>query len=485
MSHIIDADYGQDLLLPPSVEDWLPPCHPARFMREFVDALDLREIGIQWAGGQLGRPAYAASLLLKIWLYGYFVRVRSVRKLEQACRDNLAFIWLSGMHAPDHNTLNGFFRANKKAIRTLFSKTVAVAIKADLVDFALHALDGTKIAARVSNRSGWHREKLLKSLAGLEKELAELEAAIEEAASRPVASDELPPAMADKRQLRNQILLAMKSLDEAGLNHLHPSDADARVMKCQDRNRNVFGYNGQAVADSKEGIVVACEAVQECNDEHQLNAMIQKAEEETGHAAERTVADTGYAAGEELAAAQASGHDVVVSLPQSARPNDEKPYAGSNFTYDAERDVCICPHGGELTLRGVRERKEKGYTLRRYRCTVADCPHRAQCTRDPKGRTLELNQYCQAVQRQVQKLKEPQARSDLSKRGYLIEPVFAYIKEHLGFRRFTVSGIENVQAQWALMCATYNLHKLFNHWKARKQGPKLQPSALEMTPSAA
>ena len=132
--------------------------------REFVDALNLEEVEISWARGENGRPAYAAQLLLKIWLYGYFERTRSSRRLEKACRDHMGFIWLAGMHAPDHNTLNNFFRANKKEIRNLFKTTVRVAVEADMVGFVLHAVDGTKIAASVAGRGAWHKKRLLKFL---------------------------------------------------------------------------------------------------------------------------------------------------------------------------------------------------------------------------------------------------------------------------------------------------------------------------------
>ena len=95
MGRRIDVDYAQEFLLPPSLEDWIAPNHPARFIREFVDALDLEDLGIAWAVGERGRPAYAAGLLLKIWLYGYYERIRSTRKLEKACRDHIGFLWLT------------------------------------------------------------------------------------------------------------------------------------------------------------------------------------------------------------------------------------------------------------------------------------------------------------------------------------------------------------------------------------------------------
>ncbi len=293
MAHLIDADYSQEFLLPPSLEDWVGPGHPARFIREFVEAVDLREMGIAWAGGEKGRPAYAAQLLLKVWLYGYFERTRSSRKLEKACRDHIGFIWLAGMHVPDHNTLNNFFRANKKGIRNLFKKTVRVAVEADMVGFVLHAVDGTKIAARVANRGGWHKKKLLGLFEKLDAKLEDLEKQIEENSACSAVSDALPQELEERQALREKVRGALKQLEEAGQEHLHPADEDARVMQCKEQNRNAFAYNGQAVADEQAGIVVACEATTDCNDEQQLNAMLDKVEEQAGQRAERTLADTG------------------------------------------------------------------------------------------------------------------------------------------------------------------------------------------------
>lgn len=482
MAHLIDVDHDEQYLLPPCIEDWVPPTHPARFIREFVDTLDLTACGIRWAPGEGGRPAYASRLLVNVWRYGYYEGVRSCRKLEKACRDHVGLIWLTGMHAPDHNTLNAFFRANRDGIRRLFKKTVEVAIAADLVGFVLHALDGTKIQAQVANRTGLHAQGLQKLLEKLDKRIAALEEALAQSETDPEWSDALPEALGERQALRTQVQAALNRLDAAGEKHLHPGDEEARVMKCADRNMNTFGYNAQAVADAQAGIVVACDVVQEENDEHQLNAMIDKVAEQAGRPAERTVADTGYATGAELMQAETNHRDVVVALPETMRPNPDKPYTASNFTYDAARDVCMCPHGGELALRGVRGRKDKGYILRRYRCAVQDCAHRADCTKDKKGRTIERNQYYDVVKRQYEKQQEAQAKADLATRRHTIEPVFAFVKQHLGFRRFTVSGLDNVRTQWSLHCTTYNLHKLFRHWHDPKR--RLQTPTPMRAPSA-
>src|ERR1700761_7073397 len=110
MAHPIAPDYGEQFLFPTALEDWVPKDHPARFLREFVDGLDLAQMGFRMPAGDDGRPPYAPSLLLKIWLYGYCHRIRPTRKLEAACHEHLS-------------------------------------LKTGAVGLALQALDGTKIQA--------------------------------------------------------------------------------------------------------------------------------------------------------------------------------------------------------------------------------------------------------------------------------------------------------------------------------------------------
>lgn len=200
MAQPIAPDYGQQFLFPPALEDWVPQDHPARFLREFVDQLDLPALGFAMPVSVEGRPPYHPSLLLKIWLYGYFHRIRSTRKLEAACAEHLPLLWLSGLIAPDHNSLWRFWRDNKKALRGIFKQTVQLAVNTGAVGFALQALDGTKIPAACSSPKGWSKEYMEKLLAQLDAALDDIELkVVEENPQTEAPGYRLPRALPNAR----------------------------------------------------------------------------------------------------------------------------------------------------------------------------------------------------------------------------------------------------------------------------------------------
>ena len=462
MSHEIRANYSQVWLLPPSLDELLPQDHPARFIREFVDMLDLRQLGFKMRKGEEGRPNYAADLLLKVWLYGYLERIRSSRRLEKACRQDMALMWLTGLNYPDHNSLWRFWNDNRKSMKKIFKQTIQIAAKAELIGMVLHALDGTKITARASTDKMWGRKILEKKLAQLDKSIAEMVAEVDRSERQEGGEYRLPEALVGKQKLREVIQAKLSELEKEGREHMHPGEKDATVMKNHEGTR--LGYNAQAVVDEKSGLIIAADVTNEGNDKRQLVPMLERVKEELGNVAEETAADSGYWSGEQLAKAEEANFPVLVNLDEiKAERELAGPYGASNFTYDKEKDCYVCPQGEELTYERTRQANQ-GRVYRCHRCKC--CSARGECTNDQAGRSVERSPYIEARLRQEEKQRDEAKRKMLRQRMKTVEPVFAVVKELLGFRRFSFGGLAKVRPQWWFLCSLVNLVRIYPLWRA-------------------
>ena len=478
MRKIIEADYNQIFLLPPSLEEMVPADHPARFIREFVDAMEIQELELK-AIAEVGGKVFSPRLLLCVWLYGYFKKIRSCRAMETLANEDIPTVWLSGKTQPDHNTLWRFWRDNKRAIGNFFKATVKVAIKSDLVDFALQAVDGTKIQARVSGRRGYSLEQNQELLAAVDRAIRDQERGIESTISRDANTPriKLPKTLLGKEALANKIRGAMDQMQQEERKYCHPSEPDARRLKLDERNR--FGHNAQAVVNAKKQIITGADVIPSESDSGHLLEMMENSKEQTG-ADPTTLADGSYGnSGETIRVAQEQGLDVVTPLPSSSANKDNNAYHTCNFRYEKEGDVVICPQGKELGF--MRERTDRGTKTRVYRSSgvCRGCPVRALCTKSAHGRSIELSVNSEAIERHRKKMEEPSVRALYKLRSQIVEPVFAHIKEHGGFRRWTVCGLTNVRAQWLLLCATWNLGRLYKEWKNQKNqrsGPQSAPA---------
>ena len=460
MSREIQPDYETQYLFPRSLEEWVGPEHPARFVREFVDALDVEMLGLteeQQARREdpTGRPHYAVTLLLKVWLYAYMNRIRSSRALERACRDVLPLVWLAGTHTPDHNTLWRFWKRYHKTVRHLFLQSVRVAMQENLVGMVMQAVDGTKIKSSASKRSAWHADDLSKALARVDEEIGKLEAQIGLAGEEgDGADDRLPADLQNRQELRSRIKNALNTLQDAGRTRMHPLDPDARMMVTNGRTE--FAYNAQAVVDEEKGIIVAADVTEEENDERQLEPMLEQVQENTEAFAAVTVADSGYHTAQGLGGAEALGADVLVAIPIKER--NVGPYHSMHFTYDEQSDSVTCPQQQRLPRVGTRKHKDKPTVVKTYRCKVAaTCPVAMVCSRDRHGRVIEISPHHAAI---VRNRNHPNARALLIRRQSVVERAFAEIKETLGMRRWSVNGLLSVKVQWNMMCAAMNLRRM-------------------------
>jgi len=461
MNNEIRASYNDVYLFPRSVEEWVSADHPARFIRQVVESLDLEEMGFKSRKAEVGAPSYSSDLLLKVWLYGFMRGAHSSRKLEAACLDSMGLVWLTGNRAPDHNTLWRFYSDNKKIFKTLFKKTTRIAANNGLIGMVVHAVDGTKIQAHPSRANGLSREKLM----GLLKELDEsVEKAFEEIeANEAIESGEvrLPEELRDPAALKQRIEEALHEMDEAGADYLHPDDPDARMVKS--KGRSEYCYNAQAVVDSESGMIVAEDVVSECNDNGHLNRMLDEVEENLGDVAMESVADAGYFSAQDLEEAEKRDRNVLVNMENLNCGDGEGEFRAAKFNFDEKRDCVVCPLGHDLAFAGTSP-GNKGDKYRVYRCKKRDCPSRSQCTKNKQGRSIKIGEHHQAMVRQREKQRDFEMRYLLSLRKAIVEPVFGIIKEVLGLRRWGVIGIEKVRAVWSLICIAFNLKKMYKFW---------------------
>jgi transposase len=463
---------GQTWLFPPTLDELIPDNHPARFVAAFVDNFDNNmwlKMGIDLDGDPLGAPAYNARGLMCVWLYGFMTRTRSSRKLEAACRDQIPYLWLTGWQHPDHNTLWRFYRSHRDSMRQLLKHTVHTAINLGLVDLALQAIDGTKIAANASKDRTYDKGQLQHLLDKTEIAINDLELQNETGNDPPPAY--LPQKLAEAQHLRAEVKAAMEKLETEGEKRINLTDGDAKLMKGS--HGILAGYNMQLVVsptkieDSKTSslLITAVAAVKNEEDSGQLIPMLEQAEEITGKQADISLADAGYHSGKNLAVCEQRGQKVL--MPECQERALKNPYHKEHFIYDANSDNYICPQG--QTLRFTRVKRSRNNRVRQYRPSGKIC--RACCafgictTNQNHGRILEIGPYDAALRRHRKLMATQEAKELYKRRQEMPEPVFGIIKEQMGLSRFLTRGWKNVIAESTLIATAFNLRTLCKIWQ--------------------
>jgi transposase len=258
--------------LPSSLDTLIPADHAVRFVAAYLDGLDATDwthLGIDRTSKQRGAPRYHPAVLLAIWLWGFMNGVRSARKLEAACREMLSYRWLSGQQTPDHNTLWRFYQAHRAGMRYLLTQSVQLAVRAGLVDLALQAVDGTKIAGNAAKDRTYDRTGLDHLIERTEQAIADLEAQNATGGEEP--PPRLPEELATKRALLERVRQAKAELGGAKRRNL--TDPEAHLMK--GRTGYVVGYNAQVVVSplaepvtGQRGMLITAAAVCTAADDH-------------------------------------------------------------------------------------------------------------------------------------------------------------------------------------------------------------------------
>ena len=415
----------QDLLLPPSLRDWLPEDHLAYFVSDVVDQLDLSAIESVYEEEERGQPPYHPGMMSKILLYGYCVGVFSSRRIEKRVREDVGFRMLAAGNEPDFRTISDFRKLHLGALQGLFDQLLQIALEAGTMKLGRVVLDGSKVKANASKHKAMSYGRMEEEKKRLKEEVKRLLAQAEASDAEEDAQygadrrgDELPAELARRETRLEKIREAKRALEERAREEAKSkgkaaekakpkakmqynfTDPESRIMKGADGF--VQAYNAQVAVEPDFQLIVGQQVTQAANDKQQMQPLVQVIEEQSGQKPAEVVSDSGYCSEANLGYLEKKKIEGFVAVDRESYRDREKP----------------CPRGPL-----------------------------------PKGATR--------VDRMRRKLQTQKGAVIYAMRKTVVEPVFGQIKEARGFRRFLLRGLKKVQGEWALICLTHNILKLY------------------------
>ncbi len=422
----------QDLLLPPSLRDWLPEDHLVYFVSDVVDQLDLSAMDAVYGEERRGQPPYDPRLMTKLLVYGYCTGVFSSRRIQKRLREDIPFKVLAAGNEPDFRTISDFRKIHIGTLPGLFEQVLEMALESGAIQVGRVSVDGTKLKANASKHKamsyGRMKEKQQQLKEEVQQLLAQAAAADEEEDRRhgDKRGDELPEELRRRETRLAKIKLAKKVVEQrarekaaaesknseeakcakpADKDQYNFTDPESRIMKGADGF--VQGYNAQAAVEPKRGLIVGQTVTEAANDKEQLRPMVAAIEQQSGQRPAAILADSGYCSDE-------------------------------NLEYLESGQQPECKMEGFIAT-GKQKHGE----------------HRLPAKRGP------LPQGATRVERMKRKLQTKVGKAIYAARKCVVEPVFGQIKQARGFRQFLLRGKENVKGEWALVCLTHNILRLY------------------------
>jgi len=465
MSRFIEGqDRQQVTLLPESLDEFVAEDNAVRVIDAFVDELDLGPMGFEGTqAAGTGRPSYHPAVLLKIYIYGYFNRVQSSRRLERECQRNLEVMWLTGRLVPDFKTIADFRRDNSAGIRGACRRFVELCRDLKLFSQAAVAIDGSKFKAVNSRDRNFTPAKIEKRKKQIEESIQRYLDALETAdRTQPGEFVAKVDRLKDKvKTLRDQ-MRRMDRLKERLARQPEPqlslTDPDSRSMMSQAKGTGVVGYNVQVAVDTKHHLIVAHEVTNVGTDRAQLTKMTTAAREAIAKPTLRAYADRGYFNAPQIKGCADTG--IVPFVPKSQTPNAKSDgrFDKSDFIYIAKDDEYQCPAGQRAIFRFMRE--EHGLQIRRYWSSACPkCPMKSECTPSDYRRISrwEHEAVLDAMQRRLD--LQPEA---MTLRRCTVEHVFGTLKYWMGSTHFLTRRLPNVSTEMSLHVLAYNLKRVIN-----------------------
>lgn len=414
----------QDLLLPPSLRDWLPEDHLVYFVSDVVDQLDLSAIESVYEEEERGQPPYHPRMMTKLLVYGYCVGVFSSRKLQKRLVEDVAFRVLAADNQPDFRTISDFRKLHLKALEELFQQVLRIALETGTMKLGRVALDGSKVKANASKHKAMSYERMKETEKRLRSEVRQLlqqaqAADAEEDAryGRDRRGDELPEELARRQTRIKRIGEARRALEERaraqavseGKNpeqaepepkaQYNFTDPESRLMKGAEGF--IQAYNTQVAVEPDLQLIVGQAVTQAANDKQQMAPGVEAIREQSGQKAKAVLADSGYCSEDNLKYLNKKRIEGFVATQKQKHGLGRKP-----------------------------------------------------CKRGP------LAKGASRVEQMRRKLETKAGAAVYALRKTIVEPVFGQIKQVRGFRQFLLRGLEKVRGEWALICMTHNILKL-------------------------
>ena len=448
-------------MFPASIEDYVSAEAPVRIYDAIIESLSLEPLGFEVDRHKVGCPQYDPMSMLKLLVYGYSYGVRSSRKLERECHNNISFIWLMGALKPDHKTIAEFRRKNKKALRKVLGEVARVCMGLDLIEGNTLFVDGSKIRANASIDNSWTKERCRRKLKKIDKRIAEILEECENADQREAACGsfvKVKDELADQEALRRKVKSILGDIEQEQRPSVNTTDHDC--TKIHSRQGNHAGYNGQIVVDEKHGLIVSSDVVNDNTDNRQFADQINQANEVLGEKCESACADSGYSNVEELEKIANQQVEVVVPSQRQAAAKPTGPFDSRRFTYDRTNDCYICAKGMILTFRNIEHKKRRKVYLG-IGSTCRACEYFGKCTTNRihgrKVTRLLKEDLRQAFERQY---ALPKNQEIYKKRKQKVELPFGHVKHNLGVRGFLMRGLAGVRAEFSIMTSCFNITRM-------------------------
>ncbi|WBL20870.1 IS1182 family transposase [Zunongwangia sp. HRR-M8] len=446
------------------LDDMIPQDNSVRLIDQFVNLLDLSQMGFQNIASQ-GRPPYHPADLLKLFIYGYMNRMRSSRRLEKECQRNIEVIWLLKNLKPDHNTIARFRKENPKAIRKVFRQSVSIARNFNLIGGTLIAGDSTKLRAQNSKKNNYNKKKIQRHLDYIDNKLKEHNQELAIADGDQKKTEEIEEQIKGRKEQQTKYWAIQKELDN-DVSSENPqrstSDPDSRHQIVRGTVTEVC-YTAQTTVDAKHKFLIDYKLTNQ-NDKKAMGTMLRRAKAILRTNTFTALYDKGYHTGSEFYIADSLGINTLVAIPAIGRKSQapDPRYNAENFTYNTDEDTYTCPQGNTLSSNGSWY-KARNYTFKQYKTKACkQCPVRSHCTTaKANGKIIQRTQFTKSIQGNAKRIE--QSGELYKKRQALVEHPYGTMKRQWGFDHImTKRGIKAASADFGLIALAYNLRRLFN-----------------------